>query len=90
MTVDYPEHEKMQKISDKSQAIGEFLEWAAAEKGLHLAGYRKFEDSENEVLTVTYTPVQDLLAEFYGIDQRVLEREKRTMLDKMREAFSGE
>lgn len=23
----YPEHEKLRAISDKSQAIGEFLEW---------------------------------------------------------------
>lgn len=86
----YPEHEKMGKIADKSQAIGEFLEWATAERGLHLAEYRTFEDADREVLTVVYTPVQELLAEFFGIDLTAIEREKRAMLDAMRAALGDD
>ena len=29
----YPEHEKVEEVGDKSQVIGEFLEWAAHQKG---------------------------------------------------------
>lgn len=30
---DYPEHDKLIKIADKSQAIGEFMSWLEDEKG---------------------------------------------------------
>lgn len=33
----YPEHDKLTAISALSQAIHDFLEWASADKGLHLA-----------------------------------------------------
>jgi hypothetical protein len=32
----HPECDKMLAVADKSQAIGEFLEWMGPEKGLHL------------------------------------------------------
>ena len=32
----YPEHEKMKKVVDRSQAIGEFLEWLRSTKRVHL------------------------------------------------------
>lgn len=32
---EYPECEKMSTVRDKSQAIGEFLEWLAYEKGVY-------------------------------------------------------
>lgn len=34
----YPEHEKLAKVRDESQSIGEFLEWLS-EKGIRLAAY---------------------------------------------------
>lgn len=36
---DYPEHDKLSKISDQSQAIGEFLNWLADVKEVLLAQY---------------------------------------------------
>ena len=36
---DYPEHEKLAKVRDASQSIGEFLEWAQ-ERGWNLAEWR--------------------------------------------------
>lgn len=82
---EYPEHEKLAKIKDKSQAIGEFLEWAE-EKGWHLAEWvgspHPFEDR--------MVPIQpgmiDVLAEYFDIDQDILEAEKRAMLDEIRKA----
>lgn len=38
---DYPEHEKLQSISDHSQVIGEFVEWLAGEKGIHLGEWER-------------------------------------------------
>lgn len=32
----YPEHVKLQKIVDKSQAIGAFLDWLQTSEGVHL------------------------------------------------------
>lgn len=35
----YPEHEKLSKISDQSQAIGEFLDWMSQEKKIIRASW---------------------------------------------------
>jgi hypothetical protein len=75
--VDHPEHDKLAKIADKSQVCGEFHEWLMAQ-GYVLArydrGYRP-----NELFPVRRR-LQDMLAEFFGIDRAKLEQEKRAML----------
>jgi len=75
----YPEHEKLQAISDQSQAIGEFLEAGGGN------GYRLCEWNEelDEFFPVTRT-TQQVLAHYFGIDLDRLEAEKRAMLDEMR------
>ncbi len=35
--VPIPEHEKLKLVRNKSQAIGEFIEWLEQEKNIHLA-----------------------------------------------------
>lgn len=93
---DYPEHEKLKLISDKSQACGEFLEWLASEKGITLATKHEH-DSEcrgpsrlrvcgftSSQLEPVYIPRTALLAEFFDIDERKIEKEKRAMLDALR------
>ena len=37
----YPEHEKLQAVKDKSQAIGEFLEWLSSVKQIRFAKWLK-------------------------------------------------
>lgn len=80
----YPEHMKLHKIHELSQQLGEFLDWL----GSH--GY--------QICTVTedrpgYHPVhksiQQWLADFYGIDLRAIDREKKAMLDEIRKAQAG-
>lgn len=87
----YPEHEKLEAVKDKSQAIGEFLDfgtytlcrWVELDK----------DDESNEELIEAgvdgmYQPVGEItrvLAEHFGIDLDVLEAEKRQMLDAQRE-----
>lgn len=76
---DYPEHGKLAKVRDQSQAIGEFLEWAATKKGLFFA--------ELGVSNYAFPALYDtntLLAEFFDIDPNMLEVEKLAMLAEMR------
>jgi hypothetical protein len=74
----YPEHEKLAKVSDESQAIGEFLDlgrWTLCE-------LRQFEERRDPQLVAV--DIQAALAEYFGIDRAALEREKRAMLDALR------
>lgn len=79
---DFPEHKKLRAIKDRSQVIGEFLEWLQGEKGFALATWC----SHGEFLDPARFNVNQLLAEFFEIDQEKLEAEKLAMLDQMRTA----
>ena len=104
---DYPELEKLSAISDKSQAIGEFLEWVLEKKGAFLALDVEWEEDKPTVAAYGLDPedpdyetrkvkrqatcpltcsVDDLLAEFFEIDQGKVDKERRAMLKAMREA----
>jgi hypothetical protein len=74
-----PECEKMQKVKDRSQAIGEFLEWLQEEKALQLCEW----DGLYKMMPVDI-PTEKLLAEFFDIDLNKVEQEKRAILDYMR------
>lgn len=78
----YPEHDKLLVIKDKSQAIGEFMEWCADE-GLHLAEWWE-SHSYTGCMQITLRGTTGLVAEFYDIDLNVLEAEKRAMLNEQR------
>lgn len=84
----YPEHQKLQAIKDKSQAIGEFLDWLTSVKNYRIAKWIKYneEDPESDsTLQPACYPIERLLAEYFGINQNKLEQEKRAMLDTIRE-----
>jgi len=68
----YPEHAKFDKVRDKSQAIGEFIEHG----GYVLATWP--DDSRYPV--PTHKSINDILAEYFEIDTKVLEDEKQRML----------
>jgi hypothetical protein len=72
----YPECEKLLAVKDKSQLVGEFLEWASG-KNMVLCARPKGDDEE-------YYPVmqswEKLLADFFGIDLNKVESERRAML----------
>lgn len=78
-TCHHPEHEKLTLVRDKSQAIGEFLEWLPTQ-GIHLC---TFHYQDNQYRTA-YTPITELLAKFFDIDLDKLENEKLAMLDSLR------
>lgn len=77
---DYPEHDKLHAVKDKSQAIGEFVEWLQ-EQGIHLASWHN-----GTQLRPWHESIEDLLARHFEIDLAKLEAEKRAMLDKIRGA----
>ena len=75
---DYPEHDKLNAISDKSQAIGEFID-ALNDRGIVLAYANRWGEYHPVM-----KPISELLAEHFGIDRAVIEQEKRAMLAAMR------
>lgn len=77
--VDYPEHEKLKKVQKESQVCGELLDWLQNEKGIVLCKY-----NDSDYAMPVYMPIQDILGEFFGIDQNKLEKEKVAMLDAIR------
>lgn len=73
----YPEHDKLSEVSEQTQTVGEFLEWAGG------AGITLCEVAADG----HFYPVgdfQNLLAEWMGIDRTRLEAEKQQMLAEMR------
>jgi hypothetical protein len=83
----YPEHEKLSAIRDKSQAQGEFIDWLSDEKHIYLGENFCLKDKEGDELwefSRSHQSIRKLLAEFHGIDEDKLEREKLAMLEEMR------
>lgn len=81
----YPEHERMSAIVEKSQCIGEFLEW--------LNDVKRYRICERTGGFVSFYPinksVENLLAEFFGIDLNKIEQEKREMLEEIRDWYEA-
>lgn len=83
----WPEHEKLKLVAEKSQAIGAFVDWMSG-RGLYLSEYN--EDEDRPRLQTWSGRIQSLLAEYFDIDERVLEQEKRAMLARMQETVATE
>lgn len=81
----YPELDKMLAVSDKSQVIGEFLEWAQSEKQLVIAVWHEEDADGNKLYHPRLLPAQfhaeTLLAEYFEIDLAEVERERRKILE---------
>lgn len=77
MTV-YPEHEKLEKVHDESQSIGEFIEWLQSKYSVCKYDEKRFGG--------TWWPVTlditKLLSEYFEIDLQKIEFEKRLMLKR--------
>jgi hypothetical protein len=91
---DYPEHEKLKKIQERSQACGEFLEWLQDEKNLvlcHRPDFETEEDEEDQEGEYFPAPISKmrLLAEFFDIDLDKLEDEKQAILGRSSRSSAG-
>lgn len=135
----YPEHEKLQEVKAKLDAINNFLDWLTEERKEHVRlmvaysyetdeeGGPIYRDDEGKIVKdwsppnffspdykqrekeglergiscrMVYNPGgkkyfdlrarrEDLMAEYFGIDQKKLEAEKRAMLDECRKPNNG-
>ncbi len=80
------EHDKLKAAKsegrDATQLIGEFLDWLVDREGgrLVLAKY----DDESHELYHAHTPVRDLIADFFGINQAALDAEKEALIEYQR------
>lgn len=81
---EWPEHEKLQKVKDSSQSIGQFLDWLQNERGVVLSEYKRVNSFGDEGLFPVYKPVECWLYEYFGIDSGKIEQEKRQMLGMLR------
>lgn len=68
---DYPEHVKMMAVRDQSQAIGEFLDNSR---------YVLAVPDRHDRLQGVSTPINQILANYFGIDLDKIEEEKRAMI----------
>jgi len=93
----YPEHQKLKTVQEKSQDIGEFIEWLRNVKDIRFAKWVK-ETVKNQDIFGKKPPtetlidvfvqqtinIEQILAEFFKIDLNKIEQEKRAMLDEIR------
>lgn len=93
-----PELDKMKAVHDKSQAIGEFLDWVLQEKKTFLATEHEHDGKcgfisrmgrgelchsrEGDLLRLHYS-IEKLLAEFFEIDLNKVESERRAILQSL-------
>lgn len=81
---EYPEHDRLKLISDKSQTIGAFLEWLNSESGLEICTL--IEGQIDDRFAPAGISIEKLLAQYFEIDLDKIEKEKRAMLDSIRAA----
>jgi hypothetical protein len=81
---DYPEHEKLHEVVDKSQALGEFLDVWLPSQGLTIC---EIDDEISETrFFPTHRTIKSMLADFFDIDQKKIDEEKEQMLRDIRSA----
>lgn len=73
-----PECVKLAKVHDQSQPIGEFLDWLRNDKGYVICD---LEEHEYEPVGKT---IEQLLAEYFEIDLKKVEQERRVLLEWIR------
>ena len=75
----------MAVVKDESQTIGAFLDWLMGEKRCQISCY---DDNfyQGEALRPENKSIEQWLAEYFKIDLKKVEEERRQMIDEMREA----
>lgn len=77
VTIPTPACAKLALVADDSQKIGVFLDWLE-ERGIVLAHY------DEDDLERVFTRKEDLLAEYFDVDLKAVERERRAILAGIR------
>ncbi len=82
----YPQHAKLRAVKEESQAIGAFLDWLQHEREPRVLLCNQEPGDNFPGIDWTATPVEKLLAEYFGVNLVELENEKERMLDAIRAA----
>ncbi len=77
------ELDKIKVVSEKSQEIGNFLDWLE-EIGYHIAEYKEVDEFEEEQLVTIYLPREQILAKYFKIDLDKAEKERVLILEDFR------
>ncbi|KKN59788.1 hypothetical protein LCGC14_0538780 [marine sediment metagenome] len=77
-----PELDKMQGNQHKSQIIGTFLEWLQNNHEVVLCRYSAHSDSDS--LYPTDEGIELLLANYFGVDLKIAEKERQGLLNEKR------
>jgi hypothetical protein len=82
-----PECDRMLAVKEKSQLIGEFLDWLGSQ-GLTICRLRDVTCDGEEIDPQQYLPnresIEQLLARFFSIDLVKVEAERRKILEDLR------
>ena len=84
MSIKTPELDKMEKVREESQKIGEFMDWLRGEKGLEIATWIDDEDRGRESLVPANVHTEKFLAEYFNIDLDKAEQERRALIESIR------
>lgn len=82
-----PECDKLSDVHEDSNKVGQFLEWMTQERGIVFASWQPADPDytaffgETESLRPQCLNINELLAEYYGVDLKKVEEERRTILD---------
>lgn len=75
----YPQHYRLEDLEGENDAVGAFIQWLDSE------GYIIAQCNEDDRLVPAMRTVQQWLADYYDIDLKELDKEKRQMVERMRE-----
>ena len=91
--INTPELDKMLAVKNKSQAIGEFLEWLES-NDMTIARYATKDDcyddegDRTDINEGDYLPVrlsiENMLAKYFGLDLNKAEKEKQALLESLK------
>lgn len=85
----YPMSDKLLAVQAKSALLSEFLDWLG-EQNIALCTLQELEYADGGFTKPRWQPLnksfEQLLADFFEIDLKQLEDERRDILDKIREA----
>jgi hypothetical protein len=77
--VKYPECERLKAVSGESQAIGNFIEWLGEER-MFIVKYEKVEGYRDEQALPVTKSIEQMLADYFDIDLKKVEKERRAIL----------
>jgi len=80
----YPEHEKLIRVKDEAEILGNFLEWLQTKFYLcDITVDVELNYFNHPSVYRTAKGIEDILYEYYNIDSKEIENEKQLMLNKL-------